>query len=155
MVLVQFLVVLLRYLFGIGSIWLTESIVYAHAMLFLLAAAWTLAAGGHVRVDIFYSGASARRRAWIDLCGAGLLLLPFMFAIFVLSLPYVGRSWSMLERSREASGLPLVFALKTLIPIFAMLLALQGFAQAVRAVQVLADADPIGPDRAAAIPQPK
>ena len=137
MVLVQFSVVLLRYLFGMGSIWLTESIVYAHAMLFLLAAAWTLTAGGHVRVDIFYSGASPRRRAWIDLFGAGLLLLPFMLAILVLSLPYVARSWSMLERSREASGLPLVFALKTLIPIFAVLLALQGFAQAVRALLVI------------------
>ena len=137
MVLVQFGVVLLRYIFGIGSIWLTETIVYAHAALFLLAAAWTLAAGGHVRVDIFYAKASPRRRALIDLLGALLLLLPFMAAIAVLALPYVARSWAILERSREASGLPLVFALKTLIPIFAGLLALQGLAQAVRAVQVL------------------
>jgi TRAP-type mannitol/chloroaromatic compound transport system permease small subunit len=137
MVLVQFGVVLLRYIFGIGSIWLTESIVYAHAALFLLAAAWTLAAGGHVRVDIFYAKASPRRRALIDLLGALVLLLPFMAAIAVLALPYVARSWAILERSREASGLPLVFALKTLIPIFAGLLALQGLAQAVRAVQVL------------------
>lgn len=137
MVLVQFGVVLLRYIFGIGSIWLTELIVYAHAALFLLAAAWTLAAGGHVRVDIFYAKASPRRRALIDLLGALVLLLPFMAAIAVLALPYVVRSWAILERSREASGLPLVFVLKTLIPIFAGLLALQGLAQVVRAVQVL------------------
>jgi TRAP-type mannitol/chloroaromatic compound transport system permease small subunit len=133
MVVVQFLVVLLRYVFSIGSVWLTESILYAHGTLFLLTAAWTLAAGGHVRVDIFYAGASPRRKAWIDLLGAVVLLLPFMLAVLVLSLPYVGRAWATLERSREASGLPLVFILKTLIPIFAILLAAQGIAQAIRA----------------------
>jgi TRAP-type mannitol/chloroaromatic compound transport system permease small subunit len=106
---------------------------YAHAALFLLAAPWTLAAGGHVRVDIFYAGAAPSRRALVDLCGGFLLLLPFMTVIFLWSLPYVGRSWAILERSREASGLPLVFVLKTLIPIFAVLMALQGVAQIARA----------------------
>jgi TRAP-type mannitol/chloroaromatic compound transport system permease small subunit len=153
MVLVQFLVVLLRYLFGIGSIWLSETIVYAHAALFLLAAAWTLSVGGHVRVDIFYAGASPRRRAWIDLAGAFLLLLPFMLAIFMLAIPYVARSWATLERSRESSGLPLIFLLKTLIPIFAGMLALQGLVQAVRAWQVLVAPNPITPHRPAVMPQ--
>jgi TRAP-type mannitol/chloroaromatic compound transport system permease small subunit len=137
MVLVQFAVVVLRYAFDIGSIWLTESILYAHAALFLLTAAWTLASGGHVRVDIFYAKASPRGRALVDLCGGLLLLLPFMAAIFVWALPYVGRSWAILERSREASGLPLVFVLKTLIPLFALLMALQGLAQIARAWCVL------------------
>jgi TRAP-type mannitol/chloroaromatic compound transport system permease small subunit len=137
MVLLQFLVVLLRYVFGIGSIWLTESILYAHATLFLMAAAWTLMMGGHVRVDIFYADASPRRRAVVDLLGALLLLLPFMAAIVWWSLPYVSRSWMILERSRESSGLPFVFLLKTLIPLFAVLLALQGIAQAIRAWCVL------------------
>jgi TRAP-type mannitol/chloroaromatic compound transport system permease small subunit len=137
MVLLQFLVVLLRYVFGIGSIWLTESILYAHATLFLMAAAWTLMMGGHVRVDIFYANASPRRRAVVDLLGALLLLLPFMAAIVWWSLPYVARSWMILERSRESSGLPFVFLLKTLIPLFAALLALQGIAQAIRAWLVI------------------
>jgi TRAP-type mannitol/chloroaromatic compound transport system permease small subunit len=137
MVLVQFAVVLLRYLFGMGSIWLSESVGYAHAALFLLAAAWTLLAGGHVRVDIFYADASPRRKAMIDLLGAVLLLLPFMLAILILAAPYVSRSWAIWERSRETSGLPLVFLLKTLIPIFALMLALQGVSQAVRALCVL------------------
>jgi TRAP-type mannitol/chloroaromatic compound transport system permease small subunit len=136
-VLLGFAVVLLRYVLGIGSIWLQESILYAHAALFLLAAAWTLKEGGHVRVDVFYAHAAPRTRAWIDLIGALLLLLPFAFAIAWFSQPYVGRSWAILERSRETSGLPLVFLLKTLIPAFALLLALQGIAQAIRAVTVL------------------
>ena len=133
-VLLGFAVVLLRYVLGVGSIWLQESILYAHAALFLLAAAWTLKEGGHVRVDVFYAHAAPRTKAWIDLFGALFLLLPFALAIAWFSLPYVERSWAILERSRETSGLPLVFLLKTLIPAFALLLALQGVAQIIRAV---------------------
>ena len=134
---IQFAVVVLRYVFGVGSIWLQESILYSHAALFLLAAAWTLKNDGHVRVDIFYSTASPRTRAKVDLLGALLLLIPFAGAILYFSWPYVARSWSILEGSREASGLPFVFLLKTLIPVFAAMLILQGIAQAIRASSVL------------------
>src|SRR5215212_3855231 len=130
-VLLGFAVVLMRYVLGLGSIWLQESILYAHAALFLLAAAWTLKEGGHVRVDVFYANASPRLKAWVDLLGALLLLLPFCIAILWFSWPYVMRSWAILERSRETSGLPLVFLLKTLIPLFALMLALQGISQAI------------------------
>jgi TRAP-type mannitol/chloroaromatic compound transport system permease small subunit len=133
-VLLQFALVVARYLFGLGSIWLSEAVIYGHAALFMGAAAWTLRAGGHVRVDVFYAEASPRARAMIDLVGALLLLLPFALVLVWLSLPYAARSWAILERSQEASGLPLVFVLKTLIPLFALLMALQGIAQAIRAL---------------------
>jgi len=136
-VLLQFALVVARYLFGLGSIWLSETVIYAHAAVFMLAAAWTLRAEGHVRVDIFYTEASTRTRALIDLAGAILLLLPFMLVLLWLSVPYAARSWAILERSQEASGLPLVFVLRTLIPVFAVLMALQGVAQAIRAATVL------------------
>jgi len=139
-VLLQFALVLARYLFGIGSVWLTETVIYGHAAVFMLAAAWTLRLGGHVRVDIFYADASARTKALIDLAGSVLLLLPFMLVLILLSVPYTARSWMVLEHSQEASGLPLVFALKTLIPLFALLMALQGIAQAIRAADVLSRA---------------
>ena len=137
-VLLQFVLVLLRYLFGVGSIRLAESIIYAHAAMFLLAAAWTLQENGHVRVDVFYAEASARTRAMIDLLGALLLLLPFMAVIAWFAVPYVARSWAIFERSREVSGLPFVYLLKSLIPAFALLMALQGVAQAIRAALALA-----------------
>ena len=136
-VLTQFAVVLMRYLLGMGSIWLSESIIYGHAAVFMLAAAWTLAENGHVRVDIFYADAPPRRKALVDLLGALLLLIPFALALAWLSFPYVARSWSILERSRETSGLPAVFLLKTLIPLFALSMALQGVSQAIRAIEVL------------------
>jgi TRAP-type mannitol/chloroaromatic compound transport system permease small subunit len=136
-VLLQFTLVLARYAFGLGSIWLSETVIYAHATLFMLASAWTLRMGGHVRVDVFYADASPRARAMVDLAGALLLLLPFAGVLIWLSIPYAARSWTILERSQESSGLPLLFVLKTLIPLFAALMALQGVAQAVRALGAL------------------
>jgi TRAP-type mannitol/chloroaromatic compound transport system permease small subunit len=136
-VLAEFAVVVLRYALGLGSIRLQESVLYAHAALFMLAAAWTLQVGGHVRVDVFYAQASLRTRAVIDLVGTVVFLFPVAIAIAVLSLPYVARSWAILEHSRETSGLPFVYLLKTLIPLFALLIALQGIAQAIRAALVI------------------
>ncbi|MEC7732535.1 MAG: TRAP transporter small permease subunit, partial [Pseudomonadota bacterium] len=69
MVLVQFIVVVMRYAFGIGSILMQEAIVYMHAVLFMMAAADTLLAEAHVRVDIFYARLPAARKAMVDLLG--------------------------------------------------------------------------------------
>jgi TRAP-type mannitol/chloroaromatic compound transport system permease small subunit len=136
-VLAEFAVVVLRYALGFGSIRLQESVLYAHAGLFMLAAAWTLQTGGHVRVDIFYSRATARTRAAIDLLGAVVFLLPFAAVLFALTLPYVERSWRIFEASPQPSGLPFVYLLKTVILVFAALIGLQGVAQALRAALVL------------------
>ena len=136
-VLVQFAVVVMRYVLGVGSLWVTESITYGQAALITLAAAWTLREGGHVRVDVFYAEAGPRAKAWVDLLGALLLLLPFMLVLGYFALPYVARSWAILERSRETSGIPAVFLLKTLIPLFALMMAMQGVSQAIRAADVL------------------
>ncbi len=136
-VLVEFALVVMRYALGIGSIAVQESVLYAHATLFMLGAAWTLQVDGHVRVDIFYGRAKPRTRALVDLVGALVFLLPCAAVLAALSIPYVGRSWAILERSRETSGLPIVYLLKTLIPLFANLIGLQGIAQAIRAALVL------------------
>jgi TRAP-type mannitol/chloroaromatic compound transport system permease small subunit len=136
-VVAEFAVVVMRYAFGLGSIRLQESVLYAHAGVFMLGAAWTLAVSGHVRVDVFYAQASPRRRAVIDLVGAIIFLAPFAAALVMLSVPYVERSWHSLEGSPQPSGLPFVYLLKTLIPLFAVLIGLQGVAQAIRAALVL------------------
>src|SRR5688572_13710539 len=124
-VVLEFALVVARYLFSLGSIWASETVIYAHAALFLLAAAWTLQSNGHVRVDIFYAAAKPRTKAVVDLLGAVVFLLPFALVLFWLSTPYAARSWAVLERSQEASGLPLVFLLKTLVPVFALMMGLQ------------------------------
>ena len=137
MVLVTFLVVVLRYVFSIGWIAMQESVLYLHSMVFMLGAAYTLKQNSHVRVDIFYEKLSPRSRAWIDLLGSALLLVPFCLFIIVISWNYVSLSWSLLEGSREAGGLPAVFLLKTTIPVMAGLVMIQGIAQGMRSILIL------------------
>src|SRR3974390_1300282 len=117
-VLLQFALVIGRYIFGFGSIWLSETVIYAHAALFLFGAAWPVKVGGNVRVDVFYAYASPRTRAWIDVAGALLFLLPFALVLLWLSLPFAARSWAILETAQGTSGLPFGFPLKSFIPLF-------------------------------------
>ena len=137
MVLLQFVVVLMRYVFGIGSILMQEGVIYLHAALFMCGAGYTLLHGGHVRVDIFYRDASLKKKALIDLLGTILFLLPVCAIITWAAFPYVEQSWCVLEGSRETSGIPAVFALKSLILLFAALMALQGISLALRSVLIL------------------
>ena len=138
MVLVQFALVLMRYVFGIGSIMTQESLIYAHGALFMIAAGYTLLVGGHVRVDIFYRAASPRRKAWVDLLGVVFLLIPVCLLIWRYSLPYVLSSWAVLEGSRETSGIQGVYLLKSSILVFVVLMILQGVALAFRSALVIA-----------------
>lgn len=133
MVFITFLVVVLRYGFNFGRISLQESITYLHAFVFMLAGAFTLKHNEHVRVDIFYQDMSQRNKAKVDLFGTLFLLLPFAAFILWVSFDYVSNSWKLLESSREAGGLPFVYILKTLIPLMAVLLCLQGISLAGRA----------------------
>jgi TRAP-type mannitol/chloroaromatic compound transport system permease small subunit len=139
MVLVTFIVVVLRYVFDIGWIALQESITYMHALVFLVGAAWAMQQQAHVRVDILYSRFSTRTRAWIDLLGSLLFLLPVMVFIAWISWEYVIDSWDVLEGSREAGGLPAVFLLKSLILVSAALLILQALVQVARSIQAIGD----------------
>lgn len=142
MVLVQCVLVAMRYVFGLASIVVYESLVYAHGLLFTLAAGYTLRHDGHVRVDVFYRAASARRKAWVDLLGVALLLLPFCALLWLAAWPYVAASWAILEGSREQSGIRGVFLLKSAILAFAALVALQGVALAIRSAATLAGGGP-------------
>lgn len=133
MVFITFLVVVMRYGFNFGRISLQESTTYLHAFVFMLAGAYTLKHNEHVRVDIFYQDMSSRNKAKVDLFGTLFLLLPFAGFILWVSFDYVLNSWKLLEGSREAGGLPLVYILKTLIPLMAIFLFLQAISLAGRA----------------------
>lgn len=137
MVLVTALVVLLRYLFGLGWIWLQESITWMHAAVFMLAAAYTLAREEHVRVDVFYREMSPRARAWVDLVGTLVLLLPVCAFLLWSSWGYVASAWGMSEGSRESGGLPALYLLKSVLVAMPVLLGLQGVALAARSAAVL------------------
>ncbi|MEP0518904.1 MAG: TRAP transporter small permease subunit [Hyphomicrobiales bacterium] len=137
LVLIQFVVVLMRYVFGVGSIFAQESIVYLHGFLFMLGAAYTLLTDGHVRVDIFYREARPRKKAMLNLFGSLVLLLPVCVVIFWTSFPYVSASWAALEGSPETTGIQARYLQKTAILGFAVLMALQGVSMAIRSLLAL------------------
>ena len=139
MAIVTCLVAVLRYGFSLGWIWLQETITWMHAAVFLLAAGYTLARDGHVRVDIFYRNMPPRRQALVNLGGCLIFLLPLSACLVAGSLDYVQTSWLIRESSREAGGLiyPFPSLLKTLLPITGALLGLQALVISARCSALL------------------
>ena len=137
MVITMFSIVVLRYAFNIGWIAMQESVLYMHGIIFMLGAAYTLKADGHVRVDIFYHSFSQKQQAWVNLLGTIFLLLPVTLFIFFISLDYVAKSWDIMEKSSEAGGLPIVYISKSLLLVLSVTLTLQGLAELMRNIIVL------------------
>ena len=144
-VLVCFLVVVLRYVFSVGFVWMQELYVWQHAVVFMLGAGYTLLHGGHVRVDIFYARMDPRRRAIVDLIGTFLFLMPWLGVVLYYGMPFLTLSWRLLEPSSQSDGLPGYFILKSVIPAFCMLVGLQGLALASRSILVLAGREEFAP----------
>lgn len=126
-----------------GSIY-TVLQTYAFDLVFLLAAGYVLRTEGHVRVDILYSRLGARAKHWIDLFGTVFFLFPFCYMGFMLSLPYVRRSWQHMEVNVNAGDLP-IYLMKTVIPVAFGLLALQGVSQLIKLVAALRGKGPLAP----------
>ena len=132
MVLVQFSIVIGRYVFGVNSIAAQESVLYMHAILFMLAAGFTLLVDKHVRVDVFYAKATPKRQDQIDIFGHIFLLIPSMIALLYWSWPSVRNSWKILEGPISVGGIEAVFLLKSLIPAFCVLVLLQSVSVLIR-----------------------
>ncbi len=139
MVIVTFVVVVMRYVFDAGLIWVQESVVWMHAMVFMLGAAYTLRAEEHVRVDIFYQAMGERRRAWVDLIGVLIFLMPVCLFLAWKSFDFVTQSWNLREASRESGGLPYPFIpmLKSVLLLMPITVALQGLSLLLSSLQTL------------------
>ena len=137
MVLITFTIVLLRYGFDLGWIWLQESVTVMHALVFMLGAAYTLADDEHVRVDIVYNRLSKQSRAWVNCLGVLLLLVPFCLLIMITGWDYVVSAWAVREGSPQAGGLPGVYLLKTVILVMPALLLLQGLSTLLQQLPLL------------------
>lgn len=136
-VLVCFTVVVLRYGFSISFIWMQDIYVWFHAVVFTVGAGYTYLVGGHVRVDLFYANMDARQRARVDLFGVVFFVLPWAYVVLWSAYPFVYRSWSILEPSGQPSGLDGVFLLKSVIPLFVLLIVLHALSVAARSILVL------------------
>ena len=136
MVIVTCIIVVMRYMFDAGLIWLQESVIWMHGTVFMLGAAYTLLHEDHVRVDVFYRTMSERRRAWVDLIGVVIFLLPFCMLLAVRAYDFAAFSWSIHEASRESGGLPypLVSILKSVLVVMPIAVGLQGISLLLRSV---------------------
>lgn len=139
MVVVTFIIVVMRYVFGAGLVWLQESLTWMHAVVFMIGASYTLQRDEHVRVDVFYRDMSDTRRAWVDLIGVLIFVLPLCGFLFFESFDYVIESWTTREVSRNAGGLPYpaVPLLKSVLLLMPLTVALQGVAMISRCLATL------------------
>ena len=130
-------VVVLRYAVHTGFIWMQELYVWIHAAVFMVGAGYTFKVNGHVRVDILYAKASPRTKAWVDLLGGVVFLLPWLAVIAVSTAPWVWASILTNESSASTGGMPGLYVLKSVILVFCLLLGLQGLATIARSILVL------------------
>ena len=127
MTVITFLIVILRYVFNIGSIWMQESLVWMHSAIFLLGAAYTLKLDEHVRVDIFYRSFSPKQKSWVNIIGAIFFALPVCIFLLIVTGDFVSSSWLVKEISRDAGGLlyPAIPLLKSMLLIMPLLIIFQ------------------------------
>jgi TRAP-type mannitol/chloroaromatic compound transport system permease small subunit len=132
MALLTTVIVIMRYGFNTGSMMGQEAVIYMHGSLFMLGSAYALKSGAHVRVDIFYRNFSPRAQAWVNSLGGIVFLMPLCAFIGFSSWNYVSESWIVRETSSQPGGIPAVFLLKSIIPLMAFNLFLQGLAETLR-----------------------
>tara|TARA_Y200000002_G_scaffold79230_1_gene62399 strand:- start:5098 stop:5598 length:501 start_codon:yes stop_codon:yes gene_type:complete len=132
LILITFLVAFMRYALDFGSIAIQEITIYLHALIFTTGASYALKHNMHVRIDIFYNKFSKDLKKTIDFYGTILLLLPTCILIIISSFNYVITSILLLESSKEAGGLPILYILKTYILLMAIMLILQAFSELIK-----------------------
>jgi len=134
LVLVVFVDVFMRYLFRTSFVFTQELEWHLFAFIFLIGAGYTLLHDGHVRVDIIYQRLDAKGRAWINLIGVILFLIPGCWLVISTSWKFVGTSFSMLEGSPDPGGIPFRFIVKSTMTVGFVLLLLQGISMGLHAL---------------------
>ena len=148
LVVLQFALVLMRYVYGKNFIYLQETLLYMHGTLFLLAAGYTLLHNGHVRVDLLYREASERTKARVNLIGGIFLLVPVCSLLWWAAWPFVEIAWQSREGSVETSGLPIKYLYKTVVLVFVSLLGLQGLSEILKSALALRSLGQLGDEEA-------
>ena len=132
LILITFFVAFMRYALDFGSIAIQEITIYLHALIFTVGASYTLKNNMHVRIDIFYDKFSDNLKKNINLFGTIFFLLPSCILIFITSFNYVISSIMLLESSKEAGGLPILYILKSYILLMVFTLFLQAISEIIK-----------------------
>ena len=132
LILLTFIVAFMRYILDFGSIAIQEVIIYLHALIFTIGASYTLKNDMHVRIDIFYNNLTTKKKKNINFYGTIFFLIPTCVLIFVTSFNYVLSSIMLLESSKEAGGLPVLYILKIYILLLPITLFLQAISELIK-----------------------
>ncbi len=136
-VLICFATVYLRYALGLGLIWLQELYVWTHAGAIMFGAGYCFLKGGFVRIDMFYSKMSARGKAFVDIAGTAVFMVPFLWMMATYGWPFFVSSLRMNEGSQYADGLPRLYLLKSTFMVFVALVGIQGVSLVCRSLAAL------------------
>jgi len=134
--------VLFRYVFNVSSASAFELEWHLFAVLFMLGAAYTLKHDRHVRVDVFYTKFSQKKKAWVNFMGSAIFLIPFCVVVIKTSIPFVAASFNMMESSVDPGGLPYRFIIKSTIPIGISLLLLQAISELLKSLLIILTNEP-------------
>jgi TRAP-type mannitol/chloroaromatic compound transport system permease small subunit len=137
LVLLVFINVVLRYLFNLSEVSLKELEWHIFGALFLLGAGYTLQADGHVRVDVFYQHLSDSKKAWVNLLGCLILLVPGAALLISTGYEFAHDSFKLMETSPDPGGLPYRFIIKSMIPLGFFFLLLQSLALILQSIETL------------------
>lgn len=131
--------VVMRYLFNQSSAAIYELEWHIFALIFLLGAAYTFKHDRHVRVDVFYCKFSEKGKAWVNLLGTLLLLLPFCAIILISGWDFLSNSYVLSESSADAGGLPARYLIKSAIPLGFLFVTIQAVNVICKSLLVLVD----------------
>jgi TRAP-type mannitol/chloroaromatic compound transport system permease small subunit len=137
LVLVVFIDVVMRYLFNTSYVFTQELEWHLFGFIFLIGAGYTLLHDGHVRVDIIFQRLGFKGRAWVNLCGVLLFLIPGCLMVITTSWKFTANSFAIFEGSPDPGGIPLRFLIKGCIPVGFSLLLLQGFSLGIHSLMQL------------------
>ena len=129
--------VLLRYLFNEGRIELEELQWHLYSIGFLLGLSYAYQDDAHIRVDVLHEHFAPRTKAWIELYGIILFVLPFVALIVIYAIPFVASSYSLNEVSASPGGLPYRWLIKACLPIGFALLCLAVISRLIRVWHLL------------------
>ncbi len=128
----EIVVVMLRYIYGIGFLQLQDFAAYSFAALLVLGIPYALARDAHVRVDVFREHQSQALKNKIDIAAVLLLLIPVFGLTLYSVFPDVSYAWQIKEGSKETGGLPGLFIVKSALPVACVLMIFQGLLIATR-----------------------
>lgn len=143
LVLVVFVDVVMRYVFNMSFVFTQELEWHLFAFIFLIGAGNTLLHDGHVRVDIFYQRLGYNARAWVNLVGVILFLVPGCVMVVITSWKFVYNAWTVMEGSPDPGGIPYRFLIKATIPVGFSLLCLQGLSLGIQSLFEILGKEPL------------